>query len=263
MPQMLIGVLTPIVSGWLATIGASTAFVVAASGALAAGLVYGGLALAAYAVSGAFTQVQRPEAPKPEDGKFNLKASVPPLVYVLGPNKKAGDYAFLEEKGGTAYHITVWAAHSIKGFVQHYLHDEAVTLSGGNVVSPSHFNSKVNIQTRLGTAASTAYAHIVSAFASIWTNNHRGDGLATVAMAVQSVAAEDIQKTFPSSMPQLSSLGEGHNKLIDPRTEIAGYSEIWRSSEPGTWPIQSVPSSTGTTYIYPIGHMPPTFAMRW
>lgn len=228
MPQALAGYLVPILSNFFIGIGLPGLAFGATIGAIALGASYLALAAGAYLISQAF-QPPKPETPKPEDGKYNLKQTVPPLVYVLGKVKKAGDYAFLEEKGGTAYHITVWAAHSIKGFTRHWLHDEAVTLNAaGNVVTPPHFIfdgvSRVNIQTRLGAAASTAYAHIVSAFPSIWTNDHRGDGLATVAMRVESVAAESIQKVFPQGMPQDQAEGEGHNQLIDPRTGTPGYS---------------------------------------
>lgn len=236
MPQALAGVLVPILSNFFLSIGATSLAFGAALATIASAASYlligGALLLAQSVFSG---QQQKPDAPKPEDGKYNLKQSVPPLVYVLGRVKKAGDYSFLEETGGTAYHIVVWAAHSIKGFTRHWLHDEPVTLNGaGNVTAPEHFSSpeffglggpRVNIQTRLGNMASTAYAHIVSAFPSIWTNDHRGDGLATMAMAVQSVAAEEVQKVFPNGMPQWLAEGEGHNQLVDPRTGAAGYSE--------------------------------------
>lgn len=224
MPQALATVLVPWISNALIAIGLPTFAFGAAVGAIALGASYLLLAGAAYLVSQAFAP-PKPQAPKPEDGKYNLKQSVPPLVYVLGKVKKAGDYTFLEETGGTAYHITVWAAHHIKGFVSHYLHDEAVTFdSNGWLTSPEHFNGKVNIQTRRGESASTAYAHIVSAFPAIWTTDHRGDGLASVAMAVQSVGADQVQKVFPSGMPQHQVIGEGHDQLIDPRTGTAGYS---------------------------------------
>lgn len=224
MPQAIIGALIPYVSGFLATIGASTAFVVAASGIIAAGLVYAGIAVAGYLAQAAF-QPQKPEAPKPEDGKFNLKQSVPPLVYVLGQVKKAGDYAFLEETGGTAYHITVLAAHKIEAYVSHWLHDEVTTLDGtGLVIEPSHFNLSVRFYTRQGASASTAYSDFVGSFPSIWTNDHRGDGLATVAMIVNSVSAEALQSTYPSGMPQHQAIIQGHSELVDPRTGMAGYS---------------------------------------
>lgn len=238
MPQALATVLVPWISNALIAIGLPSLAFGAAVGAIALGASYLLLAGAAYLVSAAFAP-PKPQAPKPEDGKYNLKQSVPPLVYVLGKVKKAGDYAFLEETGGTAYHITVWAAHHIRGFQSHWLHDEQVTFdSNGWLTGPSHFDGKVNIQTRLGEAASTAYAHIVSAFPAIWTSNHRGDGLATVAMAVQSVGADRVQKVFPSGMPQHQAIGEGHDQLIDPRTGAAGYStnlavfRYWHLSHP-------------------------------
>ena len=223
----------------LATIAAIAPVLAAAAGYL---LVGGALALAAQAFA-----PKTPEAPKPEDGKYNLKQSVPPLTYVLGRNKKGGDYAFLEERAGIAYHVTVLAAHHIHSFVRHYLHDEAVTLrSDGYVTSPSHFvltddgylSDAVQIFTRDGDAASTAYAHLVAAFPSIWTTSHRGDGLATVAMNVRSVAAEDLQSTFPNGMPLHTAIIEGHDEIYDPRTDTYGYTEnialhrLWHLTSP-------------------------------
>ena len=227
MPETIAAVILPSLIQALGAIGVPLATIAAIAPALALGASYlligGALALASNALN---PGMQNPEAPKPEDGKYNLKQSVPPLSYALGKVKKGGDYAFLEETGGTAYHITVLAAHSIEGFSEHYLHDEAVTVDGsGYVTSPSHFNSKVRILTRLGAAASTAYAHVISAFPSIWTNDHRGDGLTTVAMDVQSVASEDIQSTFPSGMPLHTAIFEGHNGIYDPRSDASGYTE--------------------------------------
>lgn len=227
MPQALATALVPLLSNFFVAVGLPGLAFGAAIGAVALGASYlligGALLLANSLLSG---QMQRPDAPKPEDGKYNLKTSVPPLVYVLGKVKKAGDYAFLEEKGGQAYHVMVWAAHHIKGFVQHWLHDEATGLDGdGNVVDPAHFEGRVNITTRRGDAASTAYVHLTSNFPTIWGPDHRGDGLATVAMTVGSIAAEGLQRVFPSGMPQHSAIGEGHDELIDPRTGVAGYSE--------------------------------------
>lgn len=238
MPQALIGFITPYVSGFLASIGLGTAFVVGATGFIASALVYGALAAAALLASSAF-QAQKPEAPKPEDGKFNLKQSVPPLVYVLGRVKKAGDYVLLEETGGTAYHITVLAAHRIHAFVSHWLHDEEVLLyEGGGIATPTHFNGKVNIQTRLGAATSTAYADVISAFPTIWGADHRGDGLATVSMRVLSVEAEVLQQTFPSGMPQHQAIIDGHSQIYDPRTGAYGFTanialfRLWHLTHP-------------------------------
>ena len=122
MPQLIAG---PIFSFLIS----STAIATTLAGPLATVLGYAVFAGGLY-LANSFLAPDQPKVPKPDDGSYNLKQSVPSLAYVLGRAKKGGDYVFLEEKGGTAYHIIVWAGHRILGFVKHYLHDEAVTLNG-------------------------------------------------------------------------------------------------------------------------------------
>src|SRR5690606_33582894 len=105
MPQALVGSILPWVIQGMSALGFGSAAIIASAVAISTGIAYLAVGAAAYLVSSAVAP-PKPEAPKPEDGKYNLKQSVPPLVYVLGKVKKAGDYAFLEEKGGTAYHVT-------------------------------------------------------------------------------------------------------------------------------------------------------------
>lgn len=178
-------------------------------------LAYGGLAYGASLLQSLF--VQKPSVPKPEDGSYNLKQPVPSLSIVLGRVKKGGDYLFLEELDGTAYHVICHAGHRIQGYVQHYLHDEAVTLDeNGYTISPSHFGDHVNIQTRVGLNIETAYADLVATFPTIYTNDHRGDGLATIRMAVETVKSEDYLKVFPNQMPQPTEVIDGA-LVYDPR----------------------------------------------
>jgi hypothetical protein len=197
---------------------------------LALGIGYAVSALAAYGVSALLSEAFKPAAPavpKPEDGKFNLKQAVPPLTYILGRVKKGGDYVFLEETGGTAYHVIVSAGHRINQIVKFYLHDEVATVDGSGVVtSPSHFGSNVVIQSRIGLDAETAYAPVVSAFndTDIWSNDHRGDGLASLMMSAATVAAEDYQTVYPQQMPQPLAEIEGA-LLYDPRDATTTYSE--------------------------------------
>ncbi|RWC47952.1 MAG: hypothetical protein EOS55_13885 [Mesorhizobium sp.] len=165
-----------------------------------------------------------PSTPKPEDGKYNLRQNVPSLVVVLGRVKKASDYDLLEETGGTAYHIMVPAGHRINGFVKHYLHDEEVVINGSGVVTtPTHFNGKVTIKTRIGLNAETSYAEVVAALPAIWTSDHRGDGLASLMMSCKSVASDKYQETYPQQMPAHSSVIEGA-LLYDPRNAATAYS---------------------------------------
>ncbi|MDX0275758.1 hypothetical protein GOC21_17710 [Sinorhizobium meliloti] len=182
--------------------------------ALSAGLAYG-----AGVLQGLF--VDKPSVPKPEDGAFNLKQSVPSVAIVLGRRKKGSDYAALEEKSGTAHHLLIAAGHRIQGYVKHYLHDEEVTLDAeGGVLTPGHFNTDgnnfVHIRTRLGLDDETAYANLVTAFPGIFTNDHRGDGLASVLVSCETVNAEDYMDVYPNQMPQHSSVIDGA-LVFDPR----------------------------------------------
>ncbi|RVT80226.1 hypothetical protein EM858_04315 [Agrobacterium sp. CNPSo 2736] len=183
-------------------------------------LAYGGLVYGTSLLQGLF--VEKPSVPKPEDGSYNLKQNVPSLAYVLGRVKKGGDYAFLEEINGIAFHIIVMAAHQIQGYVQHYLHDEKATVDGaGRVTSPAHFvfngvDHYVVINTRLGLNAETAYPDIVGNFPTIWSNDHRGDGLATIRMSCATAGSENYLTIYPNQMPVPSSVIDGA-LLYDPR----------------------------------------------
>ncbi|MGM4909115.1 hypothetical protein [Rhizobium sp. 768_B6_N1_8] len=203
-------------------------------------LAYAGLAFGSIALQGLF--VKKPSVPRPEDGNYNLKQSVPSLCHVLGRVKKASDYAFLEEHSGNAWHVLVTAGHRIQGYVQHYLHDEAVTLnSEGYVVSPSHFvldgQSRVSIAERYGHDIETPYFDVVSTFPSIWTGDHRGDGLASIRMAAATVSTEDFLTVFPNQMPQHSVVMDGA-LLYDPRTGLTQFSSnlalmrLWHLTHP-------------------------------
>lgn len=224
MPQALATVLVPWISNALIAIGLPSLAFGASVGAIALGASYLLLAGAAFLAYQAFSP-EAPRPPRPEDGKYNLKQPVPPLTYVLGRVKKGGDYAFLEETEGIAYHIIVQAAHHVRAFVHFYLHDEEVDVnSNGYVTSPEHFGDRVSLYTRRGEAASDAYPNVISAFPEIWTEDHRGDGLATICMEVRSAPPEDLQSTFPSGMPVPTAIMEGHDQLFDPRTYQYGYS---------------------------------------
>lgn len=242
MPQAL---LLP-VAGVLFNIGAPLAIVNTVAGVGLAGSIFttavgfGLAAGASYLSSSLLGQNRRPDVPRlptPEDGKYNLKQNVPSLAFVYGTRKKGGDYVLLEEKGGTAYHIIVHAAHEIDSYVKHYLGDSVATLNGSGYVtsvdSPDDgadkyykigSSYKVRILTRRGVAAETAYSDIVSTFSSIWGNDYRGDGLASVRMSVDSVSANDYTTVFPSGMPSHNAVVKG-KKLYDPRTETTAYSE--------------------------------------
>jgi hypothetical protein len=221
----------------------SAATTVAAANALylgTAALLYGGLAAGATLLSKALAP--KPSVPKPEDGTYNLKQSVPPLSIVLGYVKKAGDYVFLEERDGAAYHIIVTAGHRITGYVQHYLHDEPVEVSGDIVTSPAHFNYKnksyVTLNSRLGEPAETPYPRVTATFPEIWDSRYRGDGLASVSLGCGTAPSENYLTVYPNQMPEHSAIIAGM-ALYDPRgggvtqfTRNIALMRLWHLTSP-------------------------------
>lgn len=238
MPQAIAAVIVPFLA---------TPTVVGAIGFT--GVAYAGLAIgygvtlgAAYLLQKALTPKQQaPTVPKPEDGRYNLKQAVPSPWICLGRGHGGGHYLALMEYNGTAYHVICMAVHRIKGFTKFRLHDEDVTLDvSGNVTSPSRLNNLVTILSRRGLDAETAFAPMVTVFSgsNVWTNDHRGDGLATFMMSAETVAAETYQKTYPHQMPQPAATWEGHDRIYDPRTSTYGYTEnlalfrLWHLTSP-------------------------------
>lgn len=199
--------------------------------------LYGGLAYGAGMLQSLL--VQKPSIPKPEDGSYNLKQNVPPLSIVYGRVKKGGDYVFLEESGGYATHILVWCGRRIQGFVRHYGHDNPLTVDGvGNVTS--HYSRGgehyVNIATRVGLDAETAYADVIASYSPAWTNSHRGDGLASVRMTALTPVDKYYMEVFPSQMPEHSAIGDGAF-LYDPRKDSTqpGGAGSHRYADHNTW----------------------------
>jgi hypothetical protein len=238
MPETIAAFVLPFIVG-PATVGA-LGFTGVAALSLAIG--YGVTLGASFLLSRLLAPEQQSQSvPKPEDGRYNLKQSVPSPWVRLGRSQGGGHYTALLEYEGVAYHVIVVAAHRIKGFTKFRLHDDDVTLDGsGFVTSPPNYNSKVQILSRLGLDSETAYAPMVTVFSdsNVWTNDHRGDGLASFMMSAETVPAEDYQKTYPLQMPVPTCEIEGHDRIYDPRTETYGYSEnlallrLWHLTSP-------------------------------
>lgn len=184
-------------------------------------------------------QQQRQSAPKPADGKFNFKQNVPSMTRVYGRVKKAGDQFFLEERSGALFSGTVLAGHRIHGYVQHYLHDELITLTGdengSNVIAPLHFYTYydgglfvyVSMQWRLGLPMETAYSYLTGNFPEIWTADHRGDRLASVVFAYQTAPESHFNDVYPNGKPEHSAVLDGA-LVFDPR----GNQD---PDDPGSW----------------------------
>lgn len=202
-------------------------------------------ALSALAITAAVAGVQyllTPKPPRPEDGKQPLTQALAPRLYGVGTNRIAGAYMLWEEKNNRLYAVQALCGHPINAITRYYLHDDIVTTNGaGWVISASTDDGRygenpdrVKIDHRLGNVPEVPYADVVSAFGSegIWTNDHRGDGQASLAVMCVGPNAEGFQGDFPHGVPQPSVVAE-MAKVFDPRdpTQKVNNPATWKFSD--------------------------------
>lgn len=167
-------------------------------------------AIATTALSIGIQMLMAPKPPKPEAAKVPLNQAIPYRIWAVGRTRMAGAYMLWESKGHRLFGIQAMAGHRIKSFNRYWLHDDEVSLDGsGWVISPGggrYGSTSVRIQTRLGLPTETAYANAVAEFSSegLWTNNHRGDGQASLCMFAGATRMKDQNKRFPYGVPQVS-----------------------------------------------------------
>ncbi|TIX89183.1 hypothetical protein [Rhizobium sp. P44RR-XXIV] len=150
-----------------------------------------------------------PKPPKPESGKVPKTQSVPNRIWVVGRTRLAGAYVLWEASGKFLYAVQALAGHRIQSVNRYWLHDDEVEIDGSGYTTNDNngrYGNNVRILSRLGVSPETAYAPLVSALSGsgTWTNNHRGDGQASVAMIAESSEAKNQQKRFPYGAPSLS-----------------------------------------------------------
>ncbi|WP_377299664.1 hypothetical protein [Rhizobium sp. SGZ-381] len=195
-------IFTPIFTSFFSSIGFS-ATAASLAGSLATAVV-------TTAITIGLQLLMAPKPPKPEDGKAPFTQSVPYRVWGVGTTRLAGAYMLWEASGANLYSVQGIAAHRIQSVNRYYLQDDEVTINeSGTVIGLDdgrYGDGKVSIYHRLGANPETPYAEFVSALSGqdLWTNNHRGDGQASVAMIARTPKSKDFNTRFPFGVPKLS-----------------------------------------------------------
>lgn len=230
-------ILTPIFTSIFTSIGfTGTVFGVSTAGLLGSLTT----ALVTTAITIGLQAMMAPKPPKPEDGKQPMTQSVPYVHWVVGTTRMAGAYMLWDSIGSSLYAVQAIAGHRVQAFNRFYLHDDEVTIGSAGVVNGMsdgrYGDGKVSIFSRLGQPTETAYGEIVSKLSAsgLWTNSHRGDGQASVAMIARSPKAKDFGKRFPYNIPRLS-------------VEVSG-ARVWdfrdsaqSPTDPSTWTFSKNP----------------------
>lgn len=179
------------------------------------------------------TPTGRVDLPTPEAGHVPLRQSIPPRTVAYGRVRLAGTYVLFEAKLGISWDVIAFHHGQIANFAGFYLHDDVVTLTtltGGTVQGLSdgrYSGDHINIDTRLGFATNVAYPQPVAAMPDIWTDAHRGDGLASLMMQCLPVATADL---FPDIYPR----GKPEPSVVVDATPIfdARFSVFFPSQNP-------------------------------
>lgn len=190
-------------------------------------------AIVTTAISIGIQALLAPTPPKPEDGKIPKVQSIPHRWWGVGRNRTAGAYMLWEAKGKRLCAVQALRGHKIKSVNRYWLHDDEVEIDENGYVIGLGYRyaaQRVQIFHRLGLVPETAYSEIVAIMGAegVWTENHRGDGQASVGMIAINSGAEKQAKRFPFGAPVLSV--ETDDALVwDPRDPAQD------PEDPSTW----------------------------
>ncbi|WP_421925466.1 hypothetical protein [Neoaquamicrobium sediminum] len=190
--------------------------------------------IATTAVVGGLQFLLMPKPPKPEDGKVPMTQAIPPRIWGMGTNRIAGAYMLWEAVEGRMYSVQALCGHKIHAITGYYLHDDAITLKETGFVEDGpnerYGNNKIWIGHRLGAVPETPYAELVTPLSGqgIWTNDHRGDGQASLAMFCIGANEKNFSKYYPQGHPRPSVVAD-MALMWDPRDEAQD------PDDPTTW----------------------------
>lgn len=175
-----------------------------------------------------------PKPPKPETGAVPIQQAIPARIFAFGRVRLSGATVFAESLARTLYRVHALTGHPIIGFVGWYLHDDRVTLNeDGTIVDTGgdkrySYAYAVKLEGRTGDVPEAAYADLVAASGDVWTENHRGDGCASLMMRCNPVKAKSFTDAYPYGPPQPSAVIDAA-KVFDPRD----VNQSW--DDPSTW----------------------------
>lgn len=155
-----------------------------------------------------------PKPPKAQSGKQPLTQEIPYRIWAVGTCRLAGAMMFWEAKGSKLASVQAMCGHRIHQYRRFWLHDDVITQNVDSTVEAlsdgRYGDGRISIWSRLGAAAETAYDGIVDIFSSqgLWTNNHRGDGQASLGMVCRNPKQKEFSKRFPYGAPKLTAEGD-------------------------------------------------------
>lgn len=178
--------------------------------AVVAAFIPGGQPVAAAAAL-ALATLFKPKGPKPEQQERAIKTALPPRVSAYGTVRLYGAY-ILYDTNEDGYAVDAWAFHEgrVNAITRRYLRDIQITLNGSGFVEKKDGEfgggDTIAIGTRLGLPTETAFAELIARVPTIWTANHRGDGVVTGCMISKPVKQKNFNDVYPAGGPDANVL---------------------------------------------------------
>lgn len=177
-----------------------------------------------------------PKIEKPENiGRIPFRQSVPNRTRIIGKRRTAGSFLLHHaHPSGIFFGISALCEGEVKEFTRFYLHDDVVALQedGHTITYPPgggrYGDDKVSVYTKVGLPTETAFSEAVTALSPLWTNDHRGDGIAQALLVCADAGLDDQAKRYPFGLPVLS-VELIATKVLDPRD----LDQEW--DDPSTW----------------------------
>jgi hypothetical protein len=177
--------------------------------------------------------------PAPESGHFALRQPIPPRTVAYGTVRLAGTYVLFEaDDDGTSWDVIAFHHGRIGGIIGYYLHDDIITvdgIGGGTVIGlpdGRYGLGHISLDTRMGFPLETPYPQPIAAMPEIWTDQHRGDGLASLMLRCgPTVNPELFTAVYPRGKPEPSVVCAA-SLIYDPRdpSQIRLDPQSWKPS---------------------------------
>lgn len=155
----------------------------------------------------------------------SIKQAIMTRQIIYGKRRIAGNLLYAETTGTKNKYlhlIYAVAGHEIDSFVSFKINEDDVTLDGDGFVNESKYKSGstklIRIKTHLGADDQSADSDLVSESNSLWTSEHKLDGI-----AYYYVRLEFNQTAFPNGIPAITTIVQG-KKVFDPRTSTTAFS---------------------------------------
>ncbi len=201
-----------------------------------ASLIFAGLSIA-------LSIIFAPDVPKPDKGRQPFKQAVPPRIRIIGEMRTAGATMLFHAVKGRAHVVLALCEGPAENITKFYLHEDIITLvDGGTHNGYAEFGDdtgiygehRVFIEYNLGLPTETAFPDAVSDIddPSVWSVDHRLDGIVALHMKARDAGSDEQGKRFPFGLPIPAAVVRA-TKVFDPREITGSPAQDWE--DPTTW----------------------------